>query len=110
MKPPRLYFRGHAFPAATATEWAATPPSVGRSQWGDDTSALRSKSRDWSSRRFAILESNGKGRVWTITRPLGFWRNFATADHQDEAQVLGLVHRYGDPIGRLPLTSDTLSW
>jgi hypothetical protein len=95
MKEPPLFFGGHAFPAVSISEWAATPPSA----------------RGWSEPRFALIEANGKGRPWVTTRLLGFWRNFAALNHQDETEIVAFVQRYGDPTGQLPSSpSDTLRW
>jgi hypothetical protein len=46
------------------------------------------------------LTATGKGKAWSTTRPLAFWRDFtAVAQHDAEAEapMLAFVRRWGDP-------------
>jgi hypothetical protein len=50
------------------------------------------------------LTATGKGKEWSTTRPLAFWRDFtAVAHHDSEAVVpmLAFVRRWGDPRGKI---------
>ena len=112
MKAPPLFFVGHAFPVATITEWNSTPERPPRVPMGPAPVIGHDKlePRGWSEPCIATIKANGKGRHWRTSRLRGFWRNFATLNHQDEKSILPFIRRYGDPIGRLPEKSDTLHW
>jgi hypothetical protein len=50
------------------------------------------------------LTATGKGKAWSATRPLAFWRDFTAVANHDagaEAPMLAFVQRWGDPGGKI---------
>jgi hypothetical protein len=50
------------------------------------------------------LAAIGKGKAWSTTRPLAFWRDFTAVAHHDaeaEAPMLAFVRRWGDPPSKI---------
>jgi|GEM_PF-2108051 len=85
---PVIDFSTWAWPAASVV---STSKSLGREE------VLPFRHYVWS---FA-LRAHGKGKSWSTTRPLGFWRDLADIDLDDAERVTAFVKRRGDPLGRI---------
>ncbi|GLR90949.1 hypothetical protein GCM10007857_76650 [Bradyrhizobium iriomotense] len=47
------------------------------------------------------MRACGKGKPWSTTQPLGFWRDFVDLDLDDAEAVIALIKRRGDPLGHI---------
>ncbi|RWK11852.1 hypothetical protein [Mesorhizobium sp.] len=83
-----LVFSGHRWPAARILD----RKEILRRP--EDSAALETVS-------VFTISASGNGRAWETEEPRGFWRTFAELDQNDEAAVIDIVRRYGDPDGQL---------
>jgi hypothetical protein len=47
------------------------------------------------------LRAHGKGKPWSTTEPLGFWRDAAVLDLDNAEAIIAFVKRRGDPLGHV---------